>query len=175
MTLAAALTQLPVSAPLLDAAPWPLVPALFVAVFAILTAAGYLLHFRTLRIPPPSAPIDARSSDERARAALDAAAPLADIDARAYYGCIAAALRAYLAERVRLPEHALPRAETETRIAAAGMDAATAQLAAALLERCDAARLGGDAGDTAHRSADLDAAREIIARTAAGADGRSPR
>ena len=151
--------------PLLDAAPWPLVPALFVAVFAILTAAGYVLHFRTLRIPPPSAPNDARPPDDRARAALDAAAPLADIDARAYYGCIAAALRPYLAERFRLPDHPLPRAEFEAQATAAGIDTATAQLAAALLERCDAARLGGDPGDADRHSADLAAARDIITRT----------
>lgn len=149
---------------LLDAAPWPIVPALFVAVFAILTAAGYLLHFRTLDIAPPR-PADARPPDERARAALDAAAPLADIDARAFYGCIAAALRPYLAERFHLPDHPLLRAEFEAQATAAGIDAPTAQLAAALLERCDAARLGGDPGDAARRSADLAAARDIIART----------
>ena len=159
MTLAAFL------APLLDAAPWPIVPALFVAVFAVLTAAGYVLHFRTLRIPPPSPPIDARPPDERARAALDAASPLADIDARAFYGCIAAALRPYLAERFHLPDHSLPRAEFAAQAAAAGVGEPTAQLAAALLERCDAARLGGDPGDAPHRSADLAAARDIIART----------
>ena len=160
MTLAASIP----AAMLLDAAPWPIVPALFVAVFAILTAAGYLLHFRTLHLAP-SPPADARPPDERARAALEAAAPLSDIDARAYYGCIAAALRPYLAERLRLPDHPLPRAEFEAQAAAASLDPATAQLAAALLERCDAARLGGDPGDEARRAADLAAAREIIERT----------
>lgn len=149
---------------LLDAAPWPIVPALFVAVFAVLTAAGYLLHLRTLAIAPPP-PADARPPDERARAALDAAAPLAGIDARAYYGCIAAALRPYLAERFRLPDHPLPRPEFEARAAAAGIDTPTAQLAADLLERCDAARLGGDPGNPARRDADLAAAHEVIART----------
>jgi len=44
-----------------------------------------------------------------------------------------------------------------------------------LLERCDAARLGGDAGDAARHSADLTAAREIIAATTAGAAGQPPR
>ncbi|TAK62947.1 MAG: hypothetical protein EPO22_07045, partial [Dehalococcoidia bacterium] len=115
MTLAAMLAVM-----LLDAAPWPIVPALFVAVFAVLTAAGYLLHLRTLAIAPPP-PADARPPDERARAALDAAAPLAGIDARAYYGCIAAALRPYLAERFRLPDHPLPRPEFEARAAAVGV------------------------------------------------------
>ncbi len=158
MTLAALL------APLLDAAPWPIVPVLFVAVFAVLTAAGYVLHFRTLGLAP-SPPADARPPDERARAALDAAAPLADIDARAFYGCIAAALRPYLAERFRLPDHPMPRPEFEAQAAAAGIDAHTAQLAAALLERCDAARLGGDTADAARHSADLAAARDIITRT----------
>lgn len=162
------------AAMLLDAAPWPIVPALFVAVFAILTAAGYLLHLRTLDIAP-SPPADARPADERARAALDAAAPLADIDARAYYGCIAAALRPYLAERFRLPDHPLPRPEFEARAAAASLDAQTAQLAAALLERCDAARLGGPPGDAQQRAADLAAAREVIASTAANAGVAPPR
>lgn len=161
MTLAAVPAASIVTA-LLDAAPGPIVPVLFVAVFAILTAAGYLLHVRILQASTPP-PAETRPPDERAGAALDAAAPLADIDARAYYGCIAAALRAYLAERFRLPDHALPRAEFEALAAAAGIDTATAQLVASLLERCDAARLGGDAGDEARRVADLAAAREIIA------------
>ncbi len=163
-----------IPAVLLDAAPWPVVPALFVAVFAILTAAGYLLHFRTLTIAP-SPPADTRPPDERARAALDAAAPLADIDARAYYGCIAAALRPYLAERFGLPDHPVPRPEFEARAAAAGIGAQTAQLAATLLERCDAARLGGDPGDAARRAADLAAARDIIARTSETPPAAPPR
>ncbi len=175
MTLAALSTTAIVPTALLAAAPWPIVPALFVAVFAVLTAAGYMLHFRTLRMPPPSPSIDARPPDERARAALDTAAPLADIDARAYYGCIAAALRPYLAERFRLPDHPLPRAEFAVQATAAGVDEPTAQLAAALLERCDASRLGGDPGDAARRAADLAAAREIIARTAANAAAASTR
>jgi hypothetical protein len=153
-----------VHVPLLDTAPWPIVPALFVAVFALLTASGYWLHLRTLRVTPAATHV-ARSPDERARAALDSAAPLADIDARAYYGCIAAALRSYLAGRFRLPHHALPRPEFEARSAGAGIDAETAQLAASLLERCDAARLGGDPGDAARRAADLAAARAIIERS----------
>lgn len=147
--------------PLLSA-PWAIVPILFVAAFAVLTAAGYVLHLRTLTLAP-APPADARPPEERARAALDAAAPLAEIDARAYYGCVAVALRSYLAARFGLPEHALPRGETQPRLAVIGTE--TAALAAALLERCDAARLGGDPGDDARREADLCLAREIIART----------
>ena len=149
--------------PLLDAAPWAVVPTIFVAAFAVLTVAGYVLHLRALTVAPVPQTVDVRPPDERARAALDAAAPLAEIDARAYYGCVGAALRSYLAVRFGLPNHALPRSETQSRLATAGVETAT--LAAALLERCDTARLGGDAGDAARREADLCLAREIIART----------
>ena len=167
------MTLLAVDLLLLDAAPWPIVPALFVAVFAILTAAGYLLHLRTLTLAP-SPPADARPRDERSRAALDAAAPLADIDVRAYYGCIAAALRPYLAERFRLPDHPLQRREFEALAAAAGIDTQIAQLAAELLERCDAVRLGGDPGDAARRTADLTAAREIVTLTSGNPPAAPP-
>lgn len=159
------MTPSAVTVPLLDTAPWPIIPALFVAVFALLTAGGYWLHQRVLRITT-SLPVDARPPDERVSAALDSAAPLADIDARAYYGCIAAALRSYLADRFHLPDHPLPRPQFEARAAAAGIDVETAQLAASLLERCDAARLGGDPGDAVRRAADLAAARDVVERSA---------
>ena len=155
---------------MLDAAPSPLLPVLFVAVFAILTAAGYVLHFRTVGLSPPSpAALRPRSlPEERARAALSAGAPLAEIDVRAYYGCIAAAIRAYLDERFGISSTAMVRSDVEKAMAEADIDGRAAALAAGLLDACDAAQFGGLVPDSARRTADLAAAQEIIELTAAG-------
>ena len=158
---------------MLDAPPSPLLPALFVAVFAILTAAGYLLHFRTLKMQPPTL-LPTVPAEERARAALASAEPLADIDVRAYYGCIGAAIRAYLAERFALSATAMSRNEVETAMASARSDPRAAALAAGLLESCDAAQFAGLVPDHAHRAADLADAREIIELTAASASTTIP-
>jgi hypothetical protein len=148
-----------------DAAPSPIAPVLFVAMLAVLTAAGYVLQARAVAIPPPpaleAAPPPA-PSDERARAALDAAAPLAEADVRAYYACIAAAVRAYLGARFDFPAYAMTRTEMERGMAAAGIDRWPARLTANLLEQCDAVQFAGFVPAAERRAADLTAAHEII-------------
>ena len=152
---------------LADAAPPPLVPALFVGVFAALTALGYVLYFRTVAMAPPAAGV-ARTPppEERARAALAAAAPLADIDVRAYYGCIAAAIRSYLSERYAVSPAGMVRNDVEKAMVEAGIVTRAAELAAQLLERCDGVQFAGGVPDPGRRAADLAAAQEIIDLTA---------
>ena len=141
---------------LADAAPTPIVPALFVVVFAALTAVGYVLHSRTVGLSPPTPPAaPASPPEERARAALAAAAPLAEIDVRAYYGCIAAAVRSYLGERYGVSPAAMTRTDAEKAMAGAGLDCRPAELAAELLERCDRAQFAGEIPDRGRRSTDL--------------------
>jgi hypothetical protein len=162
MTLAALAVTPLVPASLLYTAPSPIVPALFVAVFAVLTAFGYVLHARTVSLAPPAAPQRPLPPEERARAALTAAAPLADIDVRAYYGCIAAAMRAYLAERFAVSAGTMVRSDLETAMALAGVDNTMAGRAAALLGACDAAQFTGAVPDATRRADDLAAARRFI-------------
>ncbi len=152
-----------------SAAPAAAVPVLVVAAFAVLTAAGYLLHVQAVRIPPPApvaAPAPPPPPQERALAALDATAPLADADVRAYYARIAATLRAYLSERYAFPAYAMTRTEMERGMEGAGIERWPARLTANLLEQCDAAQFAGFVPAAERRAADLAAAREIVALTA---------
>ena len=147
------------------AAPSPIAPVLFVAMLAALTALGYVLQARAVAIPPPalvSAPSPPAPPDERARIALDAAAPLAAADVRAYYALIAAAVRAYLGARFDFPAYAMTRTEMERGRAAAGIDRWPARLTANLLEQCDAVQFAGFIPALERRAADLTAAHEII-------------
>ncbi|MBI5285941.1 MAG: hypothetical protein HY874_12705 [Chloroflexi bacterium] len=148
-----------------DGAPSPIAPIAFVGMLAALTAIGYVLQARAVAIAPP-APLAVATPpappDGRARAALDAAAPLAGTDVRAYYALIAAAVRAYLSERFDFPAYAMTRTEMERGMAAAGIDRWPARLTANLLEQCDAVQFAGFVPAPERRAADLIAAYEII-------------
>jgi hypothetical protein len=156
-----------------DAAPPPIVPALFVAAFAALTALGYVLVARAIAIRPlplPSArlrPQAERPAHETARAELDAlvAERLADSDVAAYYACLAAIVRRYLSERFAFPAYAMTRTEIERAMTSAGIDRWPARLTANLFEQCDAAQFAGFTPARERRTADLTAAREIITLT----------
>lgn len=150
-------------------APSPIAPALFVAMLAALTAIGYVLQARAVAIPPPpplAVATPPARPDERARTALDAAAPLAGTDVREYYARIAGAVRAYLSARFDFPAYAMTRTEMERGMAAAGIDRWSARLTANLLEQCDAVQFAGFVPAPERRAADLTAAHEIIDLTA---------
>ena len=159
-------------------APSPVAPALFVAVFVALTAAGYVLYGRIAATrPPPLAtevPAPAPAADADARDALDALASsgLAAGDPVEYYARIAATVRAYLSARFDFAAYAMTRSELERGAAHAGIDRWPARLTANLLEQCDAVQFAGFLPAPERREADLTAAYEIIALTAGAGNGR---
>jgi len=153
------------------AAPSPVAPVLFVAVFVALTAAGYVLHRRIAATRPPplaaEAPAPAPPADAAARQALDALASsgFATRDPVEYYARIAATVRAYLSERFDFAAYAMTRRELERGATAAGVDRWPARLTANLLEQCDAVQFAGFVPAPERREADLTAAYEIIELT----------
>ena len=153
------------------AAPSPVAPALFVAIFVALTAAGYVLHRRIAATRPPTLAADAAApappADAAAREALDALASsgLAARDPVEYYARIAATVRAYLSERFDFAAYAMTRSELERGAAAAGVDRWPARLTANLLEQCDAVQFAGFLPAPERREADLTAAYEIVQLT----------
>jgi len=159
-------------------APSAVAPALFVAVFAALTAAGYALHRRIAATRPPAlaaeAPAPAPPAGATARAALDAlaASGLAASNPVEYYARIAATVRGYLSERFDFAAYAMTRSELERGAAGSGVDRWAARLAANLLEQCDAVQFAGFLPAPERREADLTAAYEIIELTAAVGGGR---
>lgn len=151
-------------------APSPLSPVLFVAAFAALTAAGYALHRRAAATRPYRAATTSLSEppslQTSARRSLDTIAALAD-DPDQYYARIAAAVRRYLSDRFGFPAYALTRRELEQRMSAAGVERWPARLTANLLSQCDAVQFAVFRPAPERREADLTAAYEIIALTAA--------
>ena len=153
-------------------APSPVLPVLFVAGFAALTAFGYALHRRIGRILPPPpvfAPAPAVTSPEdRARAELAAiaAAGIAATDTDEYYARIAATVRRYLTERFGFPAYALTRSEMEGAMVGAGVERWPSRLTANLLAQCDAVEFAGFRPAPERCDADMTAAYEIIDLTA---------
>ncbi len=152
-------------------APPAVVPALFVAMFAALTAFGYILHQRIARVRPipvdvaPAAPEPTPAEIARQRLDAIAAEGLASTDIGEYYARIAAVLRGYLSERFAFPAYAMTRRELERETARAGIDRWPARLAANVLEQCDAAEFASFRPAPERREADLTATYEIIALT----------
>src|SRR5262249_14932855 len=149
-------------------APSPILPAMFVAGFAALTAFGYVLHRRIGRTLPPApvlAPAPAVvSPEDRARAELEAigGAGLAASDTDEYYARIAATVRRYLTERFGFPAYALTRSEMEGAMTGAGVERWPSRLTANLLAQCDAVEFAGFRPAPERCAADLTAAHEII-------------
>jgi hypothetical protein len=160
-----------------EPAPPPVVPALFVAAMAVLTAFGYELVRRAIAIRP--VPVDAAAAPapptahEAARAALDAIAAeeIGAADAAEYYARIAATVRAYLSARFGFPAYAMTRGELERDMAGAGIDRWPARLTANLLAQCDAVEFAAFRPAEQRRAADLTAAYEIIELTVDGGEG----
>lgn len=156
-----------------DPAPSPIIPALFVAAFAALTAFGYVLVRRAAAIvpmPAPGAPVIAvppPSAHEIARTALDAiaAADLGAADAPEYYARIAATVRTYLSARFDFPAYAMTRRELERSATSSGIDRWPARVIGNLLEQCDAVEFATFRPAPERRAADLTAAYEIIELT----------
>jgi hypothetical protein len=139
-----------------------------VALFAILTAAGYVLMQRAIgeRTPPRAAAPYVPTSRERARGALDAlTAPEARADVKSYYAIIAVTLRRYLSERFGFPAYAMTRRELQRYMSRSGIDRWPARLTANLLEQCDAVQFAGFRPAEERMDADLTAAYEIIELT----------
>ncbi len=154
-------------------APSPALPALFVAAFAAVTAAGYLVQHRAVAQPLPAAAMATAappSPHAAALAAFDllAAEGTAGPSLAAYYARIAAVLRQYLSGRFAFPAYAMTRTELEREMRARGIDRWAARLTANLLSECDAVQFAGLRPGAERSAADLTAAYEIVALTAAG-------
>jgi hypothetical protein len=156
-----------------DPAPPAVVPVLFVAALAALTAFGFVLMRRAAAIRPMPAPVATANvtlltPHDAARSALDAiaASDLAAADIAEYYARIAATVRAYLSARFAFPAYAMTRSEMERGAAAAGIERWPARLTANLLEQCDAVEFATFRPAPERRAADLTAAYEIIELTA---------
>jgi hypothetical protein len=150
-----------------EGAPSPLVPTLFVAMFAALTALGYALVRRAIDARPavvaPLAP--ELSPYERARLDLDALAADGAGDPNSYYAGVAATVRRYLSARFGFPAYAMTRRELERGMARAGIDRWPSRVTANLLEQCDAVQFAGFRPPPERVEADLTAAYEIIELT----------
>lgn len=156
-----------------EPAPPAIVPALFVAALAAMTAFGYLLMRRAIAISPVGVNVIASaavalSPEEEARAALDAiaAGDLGRADVAEYYTRIAATVRAYLSARFAFPAYAMTRSELEHGAERAGIDRWPARVIGNLLEQCDAVEFAAFLPAPERRAADLTAAYEIIELTA---------
>jgi hypothetical protein len=148
-----------------DDAPPPIVPALYVAIFAALTAFGYVLVARAIRerpdAPAPAVPRPAHTPAERARASLDALAGT-HADAPAHYASIAAIVRRYLSERYGFAAYAMTRRELQRHMTREDLGRWPARLVANLLEQCDAVQFAGFTPAPERAVADLTAAYEIV-------------
>lgn len=161
---------------LAEDAPSPMVPGLFVAIFAALTALGYVLVRRAIDARP--APVAAASAapppvppEVAARAQLDALAHAGHGDPRAYYATLAVTVRRYLSDRYGFPAYAMTRTELGRHMTAAGIDRWAGRLASNLLEQCDAVQFAGFEPAPERADADLTAAYEIIALGQGDGDG----
>lgn len=153
-----------------DPAPPPVVPIVYVAVFAVLTALGYVLVSRAIGARPAGAAAAseiALTPAEAARASLDAlaASDTARHDLPRYYATIAATVRRYLSERYGFPAYAMTRTELQRHMTREELGRWPARLTANLLEQCDAVQFAGFAPAPARAEADLTAAYEIIELT----------
>jgi hypothetical protein len=151
-----------------EEAPSPLLPALYVAIFAALTAFGYALVARAVRERPEpvpaAAPVPPLTPAERARAALDAL-KLSPADIGGYYATLAAVVRRYLTERYGFAAYAMTRTELQRHMTRADFGRWPARLVANLLEECDAVQFAGFSPAPERADADLTAAYEIIELT----------
>lgn len=153
-----------------DQAPSPIVPVLYVAIFAALTALGYVLVSRAISARPTTstiAPEIVRTPAEAARASLDALASsdAAQRDLAQYYATIAATVRRYLSERYGFPAYAMTRTELQQHMTREELGRWPARLTANLLEQSDAVQFAGFAPAPERAEADLTAAYEIIELT----------
>ncbi|HEY7802534.1 MAG TPA: hypothetical protein VIE40_07650 [Dehalococcoidia bacterium] len=150
---------------ILLSAPVPIVPALFVALFAIGTAAGFVITQRALTVTKRAhADTDhASAAADEARAALSVP-PAAD--ARATYAHIDAVLRRYLDTRFGLATASLPGPEIERALTRAGVTRPAARLTSHLLERCARMSDATTLASPGRVEADLQSAREIVDLTA---------
>lgn len=155
-----------------EPAPPAVVPALFVAALAAMTAFGYVLMRRAFAIRPAGAGIIAPAAvalalEEEARAALDAIAvsDLGSADVAEYYTRIAATVRAYLSARFAFPAYAMTRSELERGAERAGIDRWPARVIGNLLEQCDAVEFAAFRPAPERRAADLTAAYAVIELT----------
>lgn len=153
-----------------DPAPSPIVPIVYVALFAALTALGYVLVSRAIGARPAGAavaPEIALTPAEAARAALDAlaAADATGRDLAWYYASIAATVRRYLSGRYGFPAYAMTRTELQRHMTREELGRWLARLTANLLEQCDAVQFAGFAPAPERAEADLTAAYEIIELT----------
>jgi hypothetical protein len=161
-----------------DPAPSPVIPALFVAVFAALTAFGYVLARKavaTRPLPAPAARVAAApppAAYEIARDSLDAIATgdLGATDTAEYYARIAATIRTYLSARFDFPAYAMTRRELERSATSSGIDRWPARVIGNLLEQCDAVEFATFRPAPERRAADLTAAYEIIELTTSGGE-----
>jgi hypothetical protein len=151
-----------------DDAPSPLLPATYVALFAALTALGYVLVARAIRERPEApAPVAAEvtlTPAQRARASLDALSGDAG-DAASYYASIAAIVRRYLSERYGFAAYAMTRTELQRHMTREELGRWPARLVGNLLEQCDAVQFAGFVPAAERAEADLTAAYEIIELT----------
>ncbi len=153
-------------------APSPAVPATFVAAMTLLTAAGYVLYARAVRITPPVLAVAAPARTEippadRARASLDALARsnIADTDPAEHYARLAGIVRRYLSERYAFAAFAMTHTEMERGMTAAGIDRWPTRVATNLLEQCESVEFAAFRPAPERRAADLAAAYELIALT----------
>lgn len=150
-----------------DGAPPAVAPALFVAAFAALTAAGYVLYRRAALVDlRPAAEAPPIPPEVIARSALDAiAAGGSRDDVVGYYAAIARVVRAYLSARFGFPAYAMTRRELEREMPSRDLGRWPARLTANLLGECDAVQFAGFRPAPERRDADLTAAYEIVALT----------
>ncbi|MHB8375593.1 MAG: hypothetical protein ACYDEB_01365 [Dehalococcoidia bacterium] len=145
-------------------APSPIVPALFVALFAVGTLWAYDIARRAMATRPRSAAHSVggavRAAADEARASL--AALSSDEEPEAVYTRLAVIMRAYLDARFGLRTQSMPGAEIERAIARAGGGRAAARLAAHLLERCAHVQAAAIRPEPERIAADLRSAREVI-------------
>ncbi len=154
-----------------DPAPSPIVPAIYVAMFAALTALGYVLVQRAIGARPqtttPEPATIPLTPAERARAALDALVGGPHGDLAYYYATIAATVRRYLSERYGFPAYAMTRRELQRHMSRSDLDRWPARVTGNLLEQCDAVQFAAFAPAPERTEADLTAAYEIIELTQA--------
>lgn len=125
-----------------------------------LAAAGALLWLALARRRPTSpAPAPPPTS---AVPPLEELAAAVERDPVTGYRRIAAAVRAVLAERYRLPARALTTAELRRRLEEATADRWLARLVAGLLEECDIVVYGGYRPPPERRQADIAMAAEVL-------------
>lgn len=137
-------------------------PAIGVGIVAgvLLVAAVLFALFVRLRRVLRKAPPVAESGAQRP--GLEGAEALLHADAVAGYRSLAAAVRAVITERHRLPAHALTTGEIQRRMESQGVDRWEARLVGGLLAECDAVVYAGYRPAAERREHDLTMARTIV-------------